>query len=82
LKEQLLGLEGVGTERGPRAIRIARERMYAWDRRDREYCLPTCGDISERPIGLVTLFASMGEAESLGLAPCGSCRPDLHPLHH
>jgi O-6-methylguanine DNA methyltransferase len=80
LKEQLLGVEGVRTEHRRRDVRIAREAMYAWDRREREYCLPTCGDISERPIGVVTLFASIREAHALGLRPCQDCRPDLHPL--
>jgi len=54
--------------------------MYAWNRSCREYCLPTCGDISEQPIGMVTLFASAREAAAKGLTPCSECRPDLHPL--
>ena len=54
--------------------------VHAWDRSDREYCLPTCGDVSTRPIGRVTLLASAREARALGLRPCRDCRPDLHPL--
>jgi len=80
LKERLLDLEGVRTERRRGGVQVDRRAMYAWDRSDREYCLPTCGDISTRPIGRVTLFASARQAEALGLRPCGDCRPDLHPL--
>ena len=80
LKARLLGLEGVQIGGRHRDAEIDRSAMYAWDRGDRMYCLPTCGAISERPIGAVTLFASAHEAEALGLAPCGDCRPDLHPL--
>lgn len=82
LKERLLRVEGVRFEPHGRKAFVARAAMYAWDRSSREYCLPTCGDISERPIGVVTLFASAREARALGLAPCGDCRPDLHPLPH
>lgn len=80
LKEQILGVEGVRVERRPHEIRIARDAMYAWDHRGREYCLPTCGEISKLPIGAVTLIASPREARSLGLTPCGDCHPDQHPL--
>jgi O-6-methylguanine DNA methyltransferase len=80
LKQRLLGIEGVRTEQRHRDVRVDRRAMYAWDRSDREYCLPTCGDISSRPIGRVTLFASSREAQALGLRPCRDCRPDLHPL--
>ena len=80
LKQRLLGVEGIRTEHRRRDVRIARHRMYAWDRSAREYCLPTCGDISTRPIGPITLLASVREAQVLGLRPCEDCRPDLHPL--
>jgi methylated-DNA-[protein]-cysteine S-methyltransferase len=80
LKERLLGVEGVRIGHRRRTAEVDRGAMYAWYRRDRAYCLPTCGAISEQPIGAVTLFASAREAEALGLAPCGDCRPDLHPL--
>jgi len=80
LKEQLLDIEGVRVGHHRRHAEIDRTTMYAWDRRDHAYCLPTCGAISRQPIGAVTLFASTREAETLGLAPCDDCRPDLHPL--
>ncbi len=80
LKEQLLGVEGVSVGHRHREAEIDRSKMYAWYRSERAYCLPTCGAISKQPIGAVTLFASAHEANSLGLAPCGDCRPDLHPL--
>lgn len=80
LKEHLLGVEGVRIGHRRRDAEIDRTAMYAGYRSERSYCLPTCGETSEQPIGLVTLFASASEAEALGLAPCGDCRPDLHPL--
>jgi len=80
LKERLLAVEGVATRHARRHHQIARESMYARDVADREYCLPSCGDIAQRPIGRVTLFATRAQAEATGLAPCASCRPDLHPL--
>lgn len=78
LKARLLGLEGVPTV-GARA-RVARAAMYHLDRGEREYCLPTCGTIITWPIGRITLFGSRAQAEAVGLAPCTTCRPDLHPL--
>ena len=55
--------------------------MYHYDPNpDRQYCLPTCGTILERPIGRVKLFARRELAEAIGLEPCADCRPDLHPL--
>jgi O-6-methylguanine DNA methyltransferase len=80
LKERLLGVEGVRVDHRHREAEIDRSKMYAWYRQGREYCLPSCGTISKQPIGAVTLFASAREADTLGLAPCGDCRPDLHPL--
>jgi methylated-DNA-[protein]-cysteine S-methyltransferase len=78
LKAQLLRMEGVPTV--SERARVARSSMYHLDRGEREYCLPTCGAISTRPIGRVTLFGSRERAEAVGLAPCTTCRPDLHPL--
>jgi methylated-DNA-[protein]-cysteine S-methyltransferase len=78
LKEQLLSVEGVPTlhERTPR---IARRALYHYEPNpSREYCLPTCGDIARRPIGM--LFTSRAQAEAKGLFPCSACQPDLHPL--
>lgn len=80
LKEQLLGVEGVRVDHRHRDAEVDRSEMYAWHRADRAYCLPTCGAISEQPIGAVTLFAFAREAEARGLVPCSDCRPDLHPL--
>jgi O-6-methylguanine DNA methyltransferase len=79
LKERLLTLEGVPTD----AARIARAAMYHYDPNpDRQYCVPTCGDIARRPLGTVRLFARRELAEATGLSPCVDCRPDLHPLPH
>jgi methylated-DNA-[protein]-cysteine S-methyltransferase len=80
LKQQLLAVEGVRTRRADDDFRIAREAMYALARGETEYCLPTCGSIAERSLAELTLFASRERAEAVGLAPCTSCRPDLHPI--
>jgi methylated-DNA-[protein]-cysteine S-methyltransferase len=80
LKERLLAVEGVPTLPG-RVSRIVRRAMYHYaPNPDRQYCLPTCGTIFERPIGPVRLFARREIAEASGLEPCVDCRPDLHPL--
>lgn len=80
LKERLLAVEGVPTDHA-RAARIVRNAMYHYDPNpDRQYCLPTCGDIARRPLGQVKLFARREVAEATGLAPCLDCRPDLHAL--
>jgi O-6-methylguanine DNA methyltransferase len=80
LKERLLAVEGVPTDHA-RGSRIARGAMYHYDPNpDRQYCLPTCGDIARRPLGQVKLFARRELAEATGLEPCLDCRPDLHPL--
>ena len=80
LKERLLSIEGVpmGHEG---ATHIERGSMYARYRGETEYCLPTCGDLGTTPLAELTLFGSRARAEAAGLAPCTSCRPDLHPLH-
>ena len=54
--------------------------MYVRAGADTEYCVPTCGSLSRQSLAGLTLFGSRGHAESLGLTPCASCRPDLHPL--
>lgn len=80
LKERLLTVEGVPTDH-TREARVARRAMYHYDPNpDRQYCLPTCGDIVRRPLGQVKLFAHRELAEATGLEPCLDCRPDLHPL--
>ncbi len=80
LKERLLRLEGVRLSAAHGTHRVARDGMYARQWGDAEYCLPTCGSLSQRPLADLELFASRERAESAGLAPCTSCRPDLHPL--
>jgi methylated-DNA-[protein]-cysteine S-methyltransferase len=78
LKERLLSLEGVPV--GHRARKIDRGHMYILSEGEVEYCVPSCGDISRKPLAQVTLFGSRQHAEAVGLSPCSSCRPDLHPL--
>lgn len=78
LKKQLLSLEGVTV--GADASRIDRDHMYVWISPDKEYCVPSCGSLSEMPLAQLTLFGSRRHAEAVGLSPCTSCRPDLHPL--
>ena len=80
LKQRLLAVEGVRTRPSDHDFRVEREAMYACDRDDREYCLPTCGSIAQRSLAQLTLFASRERAEAAGLAPCTTCRPDLHPI--
>src|SRR6202158_1447990 len=78
LKEQLLSLEGVPV--GLRAHKIDRGNMYVLFEGYTEYCLPTCGSLSQEPMAQLTLFGSRRHAEAVGFTPCSSCRPDLHPL--
>ena len=80
LKQRLLSVEGIPTVRSTGALEVARQATYARDYNDPEYCLPTCGAISKRSLAEVQLFASREAAEAIGLRPCTSCRPDLHPL--
>jgi len=81
LKQRLLAVEGIQAKGQRSDSRVVRDTLYHYDRNDQhEYCLPTCGDIARRPIGPVTLLATRELAASLGLVPCTSCRPDLHPL--
>jgi O-6-methylguanine DNA methyltransferase len=80
LKERLLTVEGIPTVRAHRDFQVARPIMYARDRQDPEYCLPTCGSLPTRSLSDLVLFASRERAEAVGLRPCTSCRPDLHPI--
>ncbi len=80
LKQRLLSVEGVRTLRGADDLHVARARMYAHNFGDTEYCVPTCGSLATQSLARLTLFSSRESAESAGLAPCTSCRPDLHPL--
>ncbi len=78
LKRTLLSLEGVPM--AGRARKIERDHMYVRAGADSEYCVPTCGSLSRQSLAGLTLFGSRGHAEAVGLTPCTSCRPDLHPL--
>jgi methylated-DNA-[protein]-cysteine S-methyltransferase len=78
LKRTLLSLEGVPM--AVRARKIERDHMYVRAGADSEYCVPTCGSLSRQSLAGLTLFGSRGHAEAVGLTPCTSCRPDLHPL--
>ena len=80
LKRRLLDVEGVRTEKAPRDWQIARDAMYVRYKDDAEYCVPTCGSLSKRSLAELTLFGTRRCAEAIGLGPCTSCRPDLHPL--
>jgi len=80
LKGRLLEVEGVSLAKARRGPRVERAAMYARHREDTEYCLPTCGSLAGTSLADLTLFASRQCAEGCGLAPCSTCRPDLHPL--
>jgi len=80
LKQRLLSVEGVATRRDDHDLRVARDRMYVRDLDDREYCVPTCGSLAKKTLARLTLFGTREGAEAAGLAPCTTCRPDLHPL--
>ncbi len=79
LKDRLLSLEGVPVGGGD-TRHVERGAMYARYHDDSEYCLPTCGSLPAMPLAELTLYGSRERAEGAGLAPCGSCRPDLNPL--
>jgi O-6-methylguanine DNA methyltransferase len=78
-KHRLLEVEGVPMARVRGDFRIQRDHMYVTAPGDREYCLPTCGAMDHFPRGGL-LFGSRDRCEAIGLEPCTSCRPDLHPL--
>jgi O-6-methylguanine DNA methyltransferase len=80
LKERLLTLEGVPVAHARREGHIVRDSMYMRADHDTEYCVPTCGSLATLPFWRLTLFGSRERAEGAGLAPCTSCRPDLHPI--
>ncbi len=80
LKQRLLAVEGVRTVAAHDDFRVSRDAMYALANGETEYCVPTCGDLSSRPLSMLTLFGTRERAEAAGFAPCSSCRPDLHPL--
>jgi O-6-methylguanine DNA methyltransferase len=76
LKRTILSVEGVRTT----AAEICRESMYVRYKDDAEYCVPSCGSLSKRSLAELTLFCAREHAEAIGLGPCTTCRPDLHPL--
>lgn len=80
LKQHLLEVEGVPTVEGPSEPRVARQSMYVLYPGDEEYCVPTCPSLTPARFGLATLFSSRRGAEAAGVAPCSTCRPDLHPI--
>jgi methylated-DNA-[protein]-cysteine S-methyltransferase len=80
LKQRLLTTEGVKLRAVRRDFSVARQAMYALAEGETEYCLPTCGSIGTVSLAGLTLFASREIAETRGLRPCTSCRPDVHPL--
>ncbi|MBI2216645.1 MAG: methylated-DNA--[protein]-cysteine S-methyltransferase [Candidatus Rokubacteria bacterium] len=81
LKQQLLSIEGIRMTTTPeRDLRIARGAMYLSVQGDREYCLPTCGSLSERSLAELLVFGTRERAEAAGFRPCTACRPDVNPL--
>jgi methylated-DNA-[protein]-cysteine S-methyltransferase len=82
LKRKLLSLEGIPIARRAGALGIAPQAMYVLYPGEQEYCLPTCPSFETHPPAPLTRFASREAAEAVGLAPCTTCRPDLHPISH
>ena len=80
-KRQLLTTEGVPLVPAHNDFAVARGAMYMLAPGDSEYCLPSCPSMETLRSGLLTYFGSRSRAEAVGLHPCTSCRPDLHPLH-
>jgi methylated-DNA-[protein]-cysteine S-methyltransferase len=80
-KRQLLTAEGVPVIPAHDDFAIARGAMYILAPGDSEYCIPSCASTASLQSGLLTYFGSRSRAEAVGLHPCTSCRPDLHPLH-
>lgn len=88
-KQRLLAVEGVPTTKARGDLRVMRDAMYVRAPGDAEYCLPTCPSVDPDaapvhaarafPVGGL-LFGSREQAEAVGFTPCGTCRPDLHPL--
>ena len=80
-KRQLLTTEGVPLVPAHDDFAIARGAMYMLAPGDSEYCIPSCPSPEMLRSGLLTYFGSRTRAEAVGLRPCTSCRPDLHPIH-
>jgi O-6-methylguanine DNA methyltransferase len=82
LKQRLLTIEGVPTTTEGDDPTIRAQAMYVLYPGDREYCIPTCPSLDTRRPAPLTRFGSRQHAEAVGLAPCTTCRPDLHPVTH
>jgi methylated-DNA-[protein]-cysteine S-methyltransferase len=80
LKQRLLTIEGVPTTKEGDGPAIRAQAMYVRYPGDREYCIPTCPSLDTRTPAPLTRFGSRRHAEAAGLAPCTTCRPDLHPI--
>jgi O-6-methylguanine DNA methyltransferase len=80
LKQRLLTIEGVPTTAEGDDPTIRAQAMYVLYPGDREYCIPTCPSLDTRQPMPLTRFGSRHHAEAVGLAPCTTCRPDLHPI--
>lgn len=80
LKQRLLAVEGIRTVSRREVARIERRAMYVRHLAETEYCVPTCGSLLRTSLAELTLFGSRERAEAVGLLPCTSCRPDLHPI--
>ncbi|MFQ5829633.1 MAG: methylated-DNA--[protein]-cysteine S-methyltransferase [Candidatus Methylomirabilia bacterium] len=80
LKQRLLAAEGIPTVKLRRDLRIAREAMYVRYPDDQAFCLPTCPSLASVAPAHLTFFGTCQCAEAMGLAPCDTCRPDLHPI--
>jgi methylated-DNA-[protein]-cysteine S-methyltransferase len=79
-KQKLLTLEGVPVAKRAGVLSITPDVMYFLYPGEREYCLPTCPSFDRQPPAPLTRFASREDAEAVGLSPCTTCRPDLHPI--
>src|SRR5262249_54460423 len=77
-KHTLLSVEGIPV--AARARRIERAHMYVQAGGGAEDCGPTYRSLLRQSLRRLPLFGSRVHAESVGLTPCSSCRPDLHPL--
>jgi methylated-DNA-[protein]-cysteine S-methyltransferase len=80
LKQRLLAVEGIKTVPTSHDFKVRREAMYTLMSGETEYCLPTCGALASQSLAVLTLFGTRQRAEAAGFVPCGTCRPDLHPL--
>jgi methylated-DNA-[protein]-cysteine S-methyltransferase len=80
-KRRLLSTEGVPMVPAHDDFAVAKSAMYLLAPGESEYCIPSCASVEALHSGLLTYFGSRNRAEAVGLRPCTTCRPDLHPLH-